>query len=462
MRLLSPPITFYTPYAISQQMTNLKTSISLVEGNINLLASKDELKILQNGNKTMYQWLSEVDLSLDGITLAVSNSEYKTIDGVLTALTSARASIQINADNIALKVDKNGVISSINQSSEAVTINASKINLNGVVTANENFKILTDGSMVANNGTFTGNITGSTIQGSEILFKTDDTHYKQLDANGLEFRNGDYSFSIKNQIDASSSYELAILSSGTTLHINSTSINILSNDDTRFSIEISSIYGVTLTSTMGTVVISDSGISINRADSTSSLNISTFPSVTETVNGFFHIRHSENHYWAIFSDITVNTIDYSFSVGDSKLVISTIYGEMYIPHTISDARLKQNIVPAHNSALSRLNQIGIYSFDYKQSSHRDFGVVTQQLKTIFPYAVDEVPQKDNKGTIYDIVEQPSFNELIPVIIKAIQELDSKINCLSSNQGTKTQPINYMLDELRELSNKNICYPPNHK
>ena len=49
----------------------------------------------------------EVDLSLDGITLAVSNSEYKTIDGVLTALTSARASIQINADNIALKVDKN-------------------------------------------------------------------------------------------------------------------------------------------------------------------------------------------------------------------------------------------------------------------------------------------------------------------------------------------------------------------
>lgn len=45
--------------------------------------------------------------------------------------------ITVNAQGIETKVSKNGVISSINQSAEAVTINASKINLNGYVTTSE-------------------------------------------------------------------------------------------------------------------------------------------------------------------------------------------------------------------------------------------------------------------------------------------------------------------------------------
>ena len=42
--------------------------------------------------------------------------------------------ITVNAQGIETKVSKNGVISSINQSAESVTINASRINLNGYVT----------------------------------------------------------------------------------------------------------------------------------------------------------------------------------------------------------------------------------------------------------------------------------------------------------------------------------------
>ena len=71
------------------------------------------------------------------------------------------ASSQIiqTADSISTKVSKGSIISEINQSAEAVSIIASKINLNGVVTANENFKILSDGSMEAVNGKFAGNLT---------------------------------------------------------------------------------------------------------------------------------------------------------------------------------------------------------------------------------------------------------------------------------------------------------------
>lgn len=64
---------------------------------------------------------------------------------------------QINLE-VSKKVGNDEIISKINQSAEAVEISADKISLNGVVTANNNFKILSDGSMEATNGKFTGGI----------------------------------------------------------------------------------------------------------------------------------------------------------------------------------------------------------------------------------------------------------------------------------------------------------------
>ena len=64
--------------------------------------------------------------------------------------TEMNAAIKVKADAIESKVSKkvgsNEIISKINQSAESVSINASKISLNGAVTANSNFKINTDGS----------------------------------------------------------------------------------------------------------------------------------------------------------------------------------------------------------------------------------------------------------------------------------------------------------------------------
>ena len=47
--------------------------------------------------------------------------------------------LEITAEGLSSTVTKDNIISTINQSSEAVSISASKINLNGVVTANNNF-----------------------------------------------------------------------------------------------------------------------------------------------------------------------------------------------------------------------------------------------------------------------------------------------------------------------------------
>lgn len=69
---------------------------------------------------------------------------------------STHSQINILQSSIESKVSKNGIISSINQSSEKVSISAGKINFNGLVTANNYFQILTDGSFVATYGTLGG------------------------------------------------------------------------------------------------------------------------------------------------------------------------------------------------------------------------------------------------------------------------------------------------------------------
>lgn len=58
-----------------------------------------------------------------------------TVDALTKRVSNAEASIAVNADAITSKVSKDGVISSINQTAESVTIQAGKINLSGYVTA---------------------------------------------------------------------------------------------------------------------------------------------------------------------------------------------------------------------------------------------------------------------------------------------------------------------------------------
>ena len=97
------------------------------------------------------------------------------VDALETTVTEAKAEIKQTTDAISLEVSKKvgntEIISKINQSAETVSINASKINLNGAVTANNYFKIKTDGSMEATNGSFKGTVEGSEIIGSSIKFK---------------------------------------------------------------------------------------------------------------------------------------------------------------------------------------------------------------------------------------------------------------------------------------------------
>ena len=85
--------------------------------------------------------------------------------------TEMKSAIKQSADAISSTVSKkvgtDEIISKINQSAESVSIKASKINFNGLVTANSYFKILRDGSFACVKGT----IGGFTIKNGSIFAK---------------------------------------------------------------------------------------------------------------------------------------------------------------------------------------------------------------------------------------------------------------------------------------------------
>lgn len=123
--------------------------------------------------------------------------------------------LEITAEGLSSTVTKDNVISTINQSSEAVSISASKINLNGVVTANNNFKIDTSGKMTCVNATISGSVTtgnlkatggtiagftinGDNLSGSKVQLYSD-TYNGCIKLGGIEISGG-YNSMVSNHL----------------------------------------------------------------------------------------------------------------------------------------------------------------------------------------------------------------------------------------------------------------------
>ncbi len=94
--------------------------------------------------------ISRITVAEGSITSEVSRAK-NAESGLSSRITQTETSISS-------KVSKGDIASSINQTAQSVKINASKINFNGLVTANTYFKINTDGSFAAKKGTI-GNFT---------------------------------------------------------------------------------------------------------------------------------------------------------------------------------------------------------------------------------------------------------------------------------------------------------------
>ena len=93
---------------------------------------------------------------------------------VFTTKVEMNSNIKQTAQEITTEVSRelagDRLVARINQTAEAVSINANKININGVLSANKNFQVDLEGNMICHNGTFSGDI--YTTQNGKIASAT--------------------------------------------------------------------------------------------------------------------------------------------------------------------------------------------------------------------------------------------------------------------------------------------------
>lgn len=94
--------------------------------------------------------------------------------------------------------------------------------------------------------------------------------------------------------------------------------------------------------------------------------------------------------------------------------------------TASDRRLKENIKPTPVNALDKIKELNLIAFDYiKDKSYEEIGLIAQEVQEVIPSAIETYAGEDTHLTI-------NYSKFIPYLIKAIQELNQKLE--KANEG----------------------------
>lgn len=189
--LTSEPSLKTSAFTVSNQTIDVRTSVTAptitnatkeelnAEINITkgLIENKVSLDVYNENDQLIKSDISNLQVSYNQISSTVSKiiNGTQEISGVVT---------QSNFVTI-FSSNKNAlgqeVIESINVGGGGVTIDASRINLNGAISANGNVQITTDGKLIAVNGQFTGKITAT--EGEIAGLKLSDKGLRSSDFN---------------------------------------------------------------------------------------------------------------------------------------------------------------------------------------------------------------------------------------------------------------------------------------
>jgi hypothetical protein len=148
-------------------------------------------------------------------------------------------------------------------------------------------------------------------------------------------------------------------------------------------------------------------------------------------------------YRSILGANTNNTGSFHFSANAASGDRLYIYGNGNVVNsnnsygTLSDVKLKENIVDA-SPKLDDVMKLQVRNFNLKSdSNHKQIGFIAQELEQVFPSLIDESPEFDADGTTLDTkVKSIKTSVLIPVLVKAIQEMNTKIIQLEQIVATK--------------------------
>ena len=92
----------------------------------------------------------------------------------------------------------------------------------------------------------------------------------------------------------------------------------------------------------------------------------------------------------------------------------------------SDRRLKENITQTAVNALDRIDNLDMVEFDFiKDKKHEEIGLIAQEVERIIPQAISRDPEREDSYLHID------YTAFVPYLIKAIQELNQKVERLET-------------------------------
>ena len=103
--------------------------------------------------------------------------------------------------------------------------------------------------------------------------------------------------------------------------------------------------------------------------------------------------------------------------------------------SVSDRRAKKDITPLESGTLNKVLQLNPVSYLMldQTDTNRNLGLISQEVQAIFPSITHYVKESD--------LLTLSYTELIPILIKAMQEQQAIIEVQSSQLNTHDTNIN---------------------
>ncbi len=171
-------------------------------------------------------------------------------------------------------------------------------------------------------------------------------------------------------------------------------------------------------------------------------NVAPIPS---NLSNAFSVRNSIGESWQFYTQFNGNLHLYNNGTYRGAFLASS---GAYLQ--TSDRRLKKDITPIENGTLNKVMQLNPVSYFMKDQTdtNRNLGLISQEVQELFP-SITHYSQEQAILTL-------SYTELIPILIKALQEQqiiidnqNSKINTFESSMSELTKRMN----ALEALNNK---------
>ena len=202
---VAPSASVIRPVLTNVMKTEFDSRITQLKDSIDLRVTKTDYN---NDQQIVNKDISDLQINYNQISSTVSKiiNGTQEISGVVT---------QSNFVTI-FSSNKNAlgqeVIESINVGGGGVTIDASRINLNGAISANGNVQITTDGKLIAVNGEFTGKITATSgiIGGFEIGSTYIQNGGLKLSSGSIEYKGGNVQAHFGALYTGISGYEMGL------------------------------------------------------------------------------------------------------------------------------------------------------------------------------------------------------------------------------------------------------------